>query len=199
MRSHRQGARSSGEATLAIGDGFDGVLAAAQTGAPWAFERLYFDLAPHVANYVRLRGAAEPEDLTSEVFLAVFERLVTFNGGEARFRSWVFTIAHNKAADARRREARRPWREVDDTYALHVQGGDVETEALAALQTANVRELIAELPDSQRDVLLLRIIADLTVGEVAAVLGKSPGAVKQHQRRALAHLRERVEREGVTL
>jgi RNA polymerase sigma factor (sigma-70 family) len=175
------------------------VLTAAQAGAPWAFERLYADLAPQVANYVRLRGAAEPEDLTSEVFLAVFERLAAFEGTEAGFRSWVFTIAHNKAVDARRRLTRRPWTEVDDTDLPDRPGGDVETEALAALETGRVYALLAELPDVQRDVLLLRIIADLTVAQVASALNKSPGAVKQHQRRALAHLRNRLEREGVTL
>lgn len=148
---------------------------------------------------MRLRGATEPEDLTSEVFLAVFERLAAFEGTEARFRSWVFTIAHNKAADAHRRITRRPWTEVDDMHLPDQAGGNVEDEALVMLGAGRVHALLAELPDVQRDVLLLRIIADLTVAQVATAMGKSQGAVKQHQRRALAHLRERLEREGVTL
>lgn len=148
---------------------------------------------------MRLRGAAEPEDLTSEVFLAVFERLALFEGTEAGFRSWVFTIAHNKVADAQRRINRRPWTEVDGAYLPDRPGGDVEDDALVAISAGTVRALLAELPDIQRDVLLLRIVADLTVAQVAAAMGKSQGAIKQHQRRALAHLRERLEREGVTL
>lgn len=184
---------------LAIGEGFDDILHAAQVGAPWAFERLYADLAPQVARYVRMRGVADPEDVTSEVFLAVFERLGDFEGTEPKFRSWLFTIAHRKAADTHRRLARRPWIEVAESEAPDLPGGNVEDEALEAVTTGRVLALLADLPDIQRDVLLLRIVADLTVDQVAEAIGKSPGAVKQHQRRALNELRIRVERAGVTL
>jgi RNA polymerase sigma factor (sigma-70 family) len=148
-----------------------------------------------------MRGAAEPEDLTSEVFLAVFERLSTFKGNEPKFRSWVFTIAHSKLVDARRRMARRPWSEVnvDEVVMTDLRGGDVETEALDALSIKHIQDLLAHLPDVQREVLLLRIIAGLTVPEVAAAMGKSPGAIKQHQRRALTTLRERFQRQDVTI
>ncbi len=175
------------------------MLAAARSGAPWAFERLYADLSPQVANYLTLRGVTDRDDVTSEVFLAVFERLSVFDGSEAQFRSWVFAIAHNKAADVRRREKRRPWAEVGADAALERPGGNGEDEALSSLGTQRIRRLLDDLPEVQREVLVLRIIADLTVEQVAAILGKSNGAIKQHQRRALNLLRERLEREGVTL
>jgi RNA polymerase sigma-70 factor (ECF subfamily) len=70
---------------------------------PWAFERLYADLAPVVAGYLRVQGAAEPEDLTSEVFLGVFTGIDSFEGSETQFRSWVFTIAYSRLVDERRR------------------------------------------------------------------------------------------------
>jgi RNA polymerase sigma factor (sigma-70 family) len=175
------------------------VLAAARSGAPWAFERLYFDLSPQVANYLGLRGVPDRDDVTSEVFLAVFERLATFNGSETKFRSWVFAIAHNKAADVHRRESRRPWSEVSHDVAFDRPGGDVEDEALSSLRAQRVRQLLDRLPDVQREVLALRIVADLTVDQVAAALGKTSGAVKQHQRRALNRLREILLQEGVTL
>lgn len=148
-----------------------------------------------------MQGAAEPEDMTSDVFLAVFERLSAFKGTEQKFRSWVFTIAHSKLVDARRRAARRPWTEinVDDVVVPDPRGGDVETEALDTMSVKHVQDMFARLPDVQREVLLLRIIAGLTVPEVAAALAKSPGAVKQHQRRALTTLRERFQRQDVTL
>lgn len=175
------------------------MLAAACSGAPWAFERLYADLSPQVANYLTLRGVVDRDDVTSEVFIAVFERLATFTGSEAKFRSWVFAIAHNKAADVHRREVRRPWSEVGQDAGLERPGGNVEDEAMSSLEMQGVQRLLDSLPDIQREVLALRIIADLTVEQVAAVLGKSSGAIKQHQRRALNQLRERLQREGVTL
>ncbi|MGH8826316.1 MAG: RNA polymerase sigma factor, partial [Jiangellaceae bacterium] len=76
---------------LAIGAEFEVILDAARSGVPRAFERLYHDLAPAVAGYLRLQGSAEPDDLTSEVFLGVFSGLSSFRGTETQFRSWVFT------------------------------------------------------------------------------------------------------------
>ena len=74
-----------------------------------------------------------------------------------------------------------------------------EDDALVSLATQRVRERIADLPPDQRDVLLLRILGDLTIEQIAVALGKSDGAVKALQRRALAALRKRIEREGVPL
>jgi RNA polymerase sigma-70 factor (ECF subfamily) len=78
-------------------------------------------------------------------------------------------------------------------------GGNVEDEALSSLGAKQVRRLLDSLPEVQRDVLMLRIVGDLTVDQIANVLGKSSGAIKQHQRRALDLLREKFQREGVTL
>ena len=70
-------------------DRFDGqfetVLAAAQRGAPWAFERIFTALSPVVTGYLRVQGAAEPDDLTSEVFVAVLRNVHGFTGNEAGF------------------------------------------------------------------------------------------------------------------
>src|SRR4030095_11607705 len=87
---------------------FDAVLDAAQSGAPWAFERIFTALSPVVTGYLRAQGAHEPEDLSSEVFVAVLRNIGRFTGGEAAFRSWVFTIAHRRLLDERRRHGRRP-------------------------------------------------------------------------------------------
>ncbi len=73
-----------------------------------ALEDLFTTLAPIVAGYLRLQGSAEPDDLTSDVFLGAFRNLDTFRGDEAGFRSWLFTIAHRRLLDERRRLRRRP-------------------------------------------------------------------------------------------
>ena len=169
---------------------FDDVLVAAQTGAAWAFEVLYRDLAPVVTGYLRLHGAAEPDDLASETFIGVFTGLRTFDGDEAGLRAWVFTIGRRRLVDDWRRRGRRPVLAADGDDALReYRGGDVEEDALALLSSRDVHAVCAGLPDDQRDVVLLRILADLTVEQVAAVLGRTAPAVKALQRRALTTLR----------
>src|SRR5881227_3225810 len=171
---------------------FDDVLVAAQAGAPWAFEVLYRDLAPAVTGYLRLHGAAEPDDLASETFLGVFTGLAGFSGDEDALRAWVFTIAHRRLVDDWRRRSRRP-QVADDAgdLAEHV-GGDVEDDVLTRVGAATVQELCGRLPDDQRAVLLLRILADLTVEQVATAMGRSVGSVKALQRRGLRALRAEV-------
>jgi RNA polymerase sigma-70 factor (ECF subfamily) len=173
---------------------FADVLQAARAGAPWAFERLYADLAPAVAGYLRGQRAAEPEDLTSEVFLGVFRGLGSFQGGEQQFRSWVFTIAHRRLQDERRRLARRPPLATMDP-AVSLPGGDAEREALDALGEQWVWQLTARLSADQRTVLLLRVVGDLTAEEVARVTGRTEGAVRALQRRGLEALRRMIANE----
>jgi RNA polymerase sigma-70 factor (ECF subfamily) len=172
---------------------FDDVLAAAQAGAAWAFEVLYRDLSPVVTGYLRLHGAAEPDDLASETFLGVFTGLAGFSGDEDALRSWVFTIAHRRLIDDWRRRSRRP-QVTDDAGDLSlVPGGDAEDDALLRVGTDDVHRMCAGLPDDQRSVLLLRVLADLTVEQVASVMGRSVGAVKALQRRGLRTLRDRLD------
>jgi RNA polymerase sigma-70 factor (ECF subfamily) len=186
-----------------IGEAFDEVLAAAQAGAGWAFARLYESVAGPVSGYLRCQGVGDPEDATSDVFLAVFTRLAGFVGGEAQFRSWVFTIAHHRVVDHRRRVARRPASESFDVLGPDpVAAGhrpSAEADALDQLGTGRVEQVLAQLAPDQRDVLSLRILADLTVDQVASALGKRPGAVKALQRRGLETLRRKLVGEGVPL
>ncbi|MGY1600841.1 RNA polymerase sigma factor [Geodermatophilus sp. SYSU D00815] len=180
---------------MRTGPVFDEVLAAAQAGAGWAFEVLYRDLAPAVTGYLRLHGAAEPDDLASETFIGVFTGLAGFSGDEAGLRAWVFTIAHRRLLDDWRRRSRRP-QVVDDPGDLTASiGGDVEDDALTRIGADTVQRLCGGLPADQRSVLLLRILADLTVEQVGEVLGRSVPSVKALQRRGLRTLRDRLERE----
>lgn len=172
---------------------FDDVLGAARTGAAWAFEVLYRDLAPVVTGYLRLHGAAEPDDLASETFIGVFTGLAGFTGDEAALRSWVFTIAHRRLVDDWRRRSRRPQITDDAEDLSGLVGGDVEDDVLVRAGAEDVHRLCAGLPDDQRAVLLLRILADLTVEQVAQVMSRSIGSVKALQRRGLRTLRQQLE------
>jgi RNA polymerase sigma-70 factor (ECF subfamily) len=178
---------------------FDTVLAAARAGEARGVERIFLVLSPVVEGYLRLQGAAEPQDLTSEVFLAVVRNIGSFEGDEASFRSWVFTIAHRRLLDERRRATRRPAPAPLDEAYHHRAGDDVERSALDAVASEQVRALCERLGPNQRDVLLLRLLGQLTVEEAADVLDKSPGAVKALQRRGFRALARLIEREGVPL
>jgi RNA polymerase sigma factor (sigma-70 family) len=189
-----------------IGPGFEQVLAAARANAGWAFTRLYDDVAPAVAGYLKAQGVREHEDMTSEVFLAAFSKLATFSGTETGFRSFVFTIAHRRIVDGRRAATRRPHAapldDVDPDRQTGVASpgtGTAEDDALARMGAERVHRILARLPPDQRDVLTLRIVADLTVDQVALALDKTPGAVKALQRRALEALRREFARQGATL
>lgn len=134
-----------------------------------------------------------------EVFLRVARDLKGFNGDESGFRSWVFMITHHRLVDERRLLNRRQ----DEPASLEDledrRGGDVEREAMAAISAGEVRRIIEGLASDQRDVLLLRILAGLTVEEVARIVGKRPTAVKALQRRGLAAIRRKIERSVVSL
>lgn len=181
-----------------FGPGFDSVLQAARTGAPWALERLYTALSPAVLGYLRVQGAADPEDLANEVFLGVFRRIPSFEGTEHAFRSWVFTIAHSRLVDDRRRASRRPLI-AGDVDRPEQPGGNAEQDAMERLSSQRVQSLCEQLVPDQRDVLLLRLMAGLTVEAIADALGKTEGAVKALQRRGLANLRKLLEHDPVSL
>jgi RNA polymerase sigma factor (sigma-70 family) len=175
-------------------DELDLLVAAARSGGGWAFGRLWEQLAPPVAAYLRGRGVRDADDVTSEVFLAAFRGIGRFQGDGVAFRSWLFTIAHHKGVDVHRRPATREVL-VDAVAAGAGHGLDPDrsrsAEDVAMEQIAGDEALqqMAKLTDDQRAVLLLRVVADLSLAETAEVLGKPVGAVKALQHRALARLR----------
>lgn len=179
--------------------GFDEVLAAARLGQPWALSALFRSYAGPVAGYVRARSPAEPDDLVSEIFTSVFTSLDRFSGDEADFRGWLFTIAQRRVVDELRRRSRRV---ETTTYAPEDdrrQVASAEQGSLDRMGEQWVRGVLDRLVPDQREVLLLRILGDLTVEQVAGLVGKSPGAVKALQRRGLVAAEKIVRAEGVPL
>jgi RNA polymerase sigma-70 factor (ECF subfamily) len=172
------------------------VLERARAGSDVAFEVVFHELSPAVAGYLRMNGVAEVDELTNEVFAQVHRGLPRFTGDWGGFRSWVFTIAHHRMVDDARRARRRPLVATADV-AEEAATGDVESEALERLSDERLHRLLALLSEDQRRVLLLRVVADLPLEDAAATLGKTVGAVKSLQHRALASLRRALEREEV--
>jgi len=173
------------------------LVEAAQAGSVSAFERLYRAMAAQVVSYLRWHRVSDPDGLTNDVFAQVHRKISTFQGDEQGFRSWVFTIAHHRMIDDRRRSQRQPFVagevEVEDHRAM----GDVEDDAFAVLGSDRVRELLNVLSPDQKAVVLLRVVADLSVEEVAGILGKREGAIKALQHRAMGALRRHLSRTAV--
>lgn len=172
-----------------IGPDFPAVLAAAQVGEEWAVELLYRGLHPAVLAFATSRVGGEAEDLAADVFVAVAAGLVRFKGDERDLRRWVFSIAYRKVGESWRRTRRR---KTDPTplqdLAPRLPLGDAEADALDGLSTSEALAAITRLGSPQAEVVLLRIVADLSVDEVAAIVGKRPGAVRALQHRALIRL-----------
>jgi RNA polymerase sigma factor (sigma-70 family) len=134
------------------------------------------------------------ESLANEVLAQVHRNLHSFTGDAPAFRSWVFTIAHHRMVDDRRANGRRPTIadvEIQESTVI----GNAEDDALDVLGDSRLREMLDGLSADQRDVLLLRIVADLSLEDVAIALGKRRGAIKSLQHRALATLRRQLDRE----
>jgi RNA polymerase sigma factor (sigma-70 family) len=177
----------------------DEIVAAAARGEGAAFRAVYESLAPAVLGYLRAKGVADPEAVTSDVFVAVLPKLDRLAGGAAGLRKLVFCIAHARMVDDYRERARRPQaiEYAPDTDRRTVISAEDTVQAEFA--SARVIEVLAMLPTDQREVLALRVVADLSVEQVAEIMGRSAGAVKQLQRRGLAAIRQAVEERQVRL
>jgi RNA polymerase sigma-70 factor, ECF subfamily len=178
---------------------FTSLLESAREGSEAAWQELYQGLAPVVLGYLRVNGAPDPEDVLSEVFLQVARDIATFDGEERGFRSWVFTIAHHRLIDARRHSARRPVELAAEPPEPVDHADDAAEEALSRLGIEEVHRVLEAISEEQRAVLVLRVVGDLSIEDVAKVVGKRPGAVKALQRRGLAAVKRELTRTGVTL
>ena len=178
------------EFTEGMGARFDQTLTAAKAGGEWAWRELYRGTAPALARYLRGRGVPDVEDVVGDTFVRVVRHVDGFVGDEGAFRTWVFTIARHLVVDSARRRQRRPSDATPDV-TLRALGpvGNAEDEAMAVMGTAGVHAALEALTADQRDVVLLRVLGDLSIAEVAQVLGRREGSVKMLQSRAMATLR----------
>jgi RNA polymerase sigma factor (sigma-70 family) len=175
------------------------MIDAARGGDEHAWAEIYGELAPAVLGYLRGSAAPDPEDTLAETFLQVARDLRRFEGDWQRFRAWVFTIAHHRLIDARRSVARRPVDLVEEVpEPLAEAAPDAAELAIDRVSAADMRRVLAALSDEQRAVVLMRVVGDLSIAQVAEALGKQPGAVKQLQRRGLAAVKRELGRQGVT-
>src|SRR5437868_8703000 len=174
------------------------LVARGQQGDRDALEELYLIHFDRIYSYlhVSVGNRHDAEDLTTQTFLKMLESIGKFRWGAAPFSAWLFRIAHNLAMDHFRASRRwQPEEEVPEPEAD--ESTSAEAGALDAIGRKSMLELIDDLSGEQQQVLTLKLVFGFSNGEAATILGKTEGAVKSLQHRALVTLHKKLEKEGV--
>ena len=168
-------------------------LAAARRREPAAVTRIYTAYAPALFRFfmAAVSDRHQAEDLTGTTFVSAIESLPRFRGPIEALGGWLFQIARHDLYDHRRKQSRSRIEPLDDNLTEAAASDaivDPEELAIDRLEGSRVMGALRELSPDQREVLLLRMAGGMTAPEVAAVLGKTTGAVKALQHRGLASL-----------
>lgn len=157
---------------------------------PAAFAALYRRYLDRVYGYAfyMLGDHHDAEDATERAFLSALRAIGRFRSDGGTFRAWLFRIAHNELANALRRRARHSAASLDDVFA---SAEDDPAHVVGALdESRRVRRAVSALPDDRRQVIVLRFVDGLSAREIGVVLGRSEGAIRVLQHRALRDLAE---------
>ena len=169
------------------------LVARGQQGDRDALEELYLIHFDRIYSYlhVSVGNRHDAEDLTTQTFLKMLEKIGSFKWRSAPFSAWLFRIAHNLAMDHFR--ARRRWQPEEEVP--EPPGEEEPSAELVAMRTIgreSMLQLIENLSPEQQQVLTLKFVFNLPNAEVAAILDKTEGAVKSLQHRALASLQKQI-------
>jgi len=173
----------------------DSALIARAKKDPEAFGLLYERHVGKIYNYIyyRVGDALLAEDLTASVFLNVLEAIQSNRSWRTSFSGWLYRIAHNVVVDHFRRRGKL--RELPLDERLVSMEEDPYKSAELSLEVECLKRAIRGLTSDQAEVIILKFIEDLTNAEVAQIMGKTEGAIKSLQYRALASLRKKLKSE----
>jgi len=163
-------------------------LDAARRGDRDALAELWRTHQAPLLRYLRARRAPSPDDLASQVWIDIARSIDRFEGEADDFRRWLFTIAQRRSVDEIRRVVRRS--DLAVRAADHVVGADLELDRLDAVDRAIA--LVSALPDNLAEAVMLRVVNDLPIVDVAAVMGTTEGNVRVLVHRGLARLRRKI-------
>jgi RNA polymerase sigma-70 factor, ECF subfamily len=167
----------------------------AQKGERAALEELYLIHFDRIYSYlhVSVGNRHDAEDLTTQTFLKMLESIGRFRWQSAPFSAWLFRIAHNLAMDHFRANKRwQPEEDVPEPEPDEVTSA--ETGALESIGRKSMLELIEDRSPEQQQVLTLKFVFNFANAEAATILGKTEGAIKSLQHRALVSLQKQLER-----
>src|SRR6266540_5939402 len=164
-----------------------------QQGDREALEELYLLHFDRIYSYLHMSvgNRHDAEDLTTQAFLKMLEAIGRFRWQKAPFSAWLFRIAHNLAMDHFRATRRwQPEEEVPEPEGA--EESSAEEAALEAIGRRSMLQLIESLSPEQQQVLTLKFVFSFSNGEAATILGKTEGAVKSLQHRALVSLQKQI-------
>ena len=167
----------------------------AQQGDRDALEELYLLHYDRVHRYLRLTvgNPHDAEDLTTQTFLKMLESIGRFQWRSVPFSAWLFRIAHNLAMDHFR--ATKRWQPEENVPEPEPdEATSAEAGALESIGRKSMLELIDDLSPEQQQVLTLKFVFNFANAEAATILGKTEGAIKSLQHRALASLQKQLEK-----
>jgi RNA polymerase sigma-70 factor (ECF subfamily) len=167
----------------------------AQGGDRDALEELYLLHFDRIYSYlhVSVGNKHDAEDLTTQTFLKMLESIGRFRWQSAPFSAWLFRIAHNLAMDHFR--ANRRWQpEEEPPEPRDSEELSAEEAALHSIGRKSMLQLIEGLSLDQQQVLTLKFVFNFSNGEAATILGKTEGAIKSLQHRALASLQKQIDK-----
>jgi RNA polymerase sigma-70 factor (ECF subfamily) len=165
----------------------------AQQGDRDALEELYLIHFDRIYGYLHMSvgNRHDAEDLTTQTFVKMLESIGRFRWRSAPFSAWLFRIAHNLAMDHFR--SRRRWQPEEDVpEPVGSEEPSAEFEAMKSIGRQSMLELIETLSPEQQQVLTLKFVFNFANADVATILGKTEGAIKSLQHRALASLQKQV-------
>lgn len=161
-----------------------------------AFDVLYRRYLSRVYGYAfyELGNHHDAEDVTERIFLSALKGIDRYRDTGSTFRAWLFRIAHNAVANAHRSRSRRRSEPLPDDPAWPAPNTDPAGLVTRADELHAALRAVASLPQDRRQVVLLRFVDGLSAAEIGEVLGRSPGAVRVLQHRALRELASRLGR-----
>ena len=175
---------------------FDTRLSLARAGDRRAAAELYLAYQPFLLRYLRSQERNVAEDLAAEVWVAAARALPDFEGDESGFRAWLFTVARRRVIEHRRKGLRRRTDPVEpDTFDALSGPGDPGDRAASTVDAERAVELmVRHLSADQTEVLLLRVVADLSASQVAELMGRTEAWVRLTQHRGLKRLATQMDR-----
>ncbi len=176
---------------------FRGRLLAAQQGDEDAFATIWAEFQPGLLRYLVVKAAPVAEDLAADTWLRVLRALPSFEGDESGFRAWLYTTARNRMIDWFRGSERKVQFIDDSKLAVMPASNCVETDAAEQSETDAALALIAKLPPDQAEAVMLRVVGGLDGVAVAAIMNRSPGAVRVLCHRGLRRLERMLEESKV--
>ncbi len=171
------------------------LLKAAKDGDHDAFGTLYGRYVTPVYRflYAHLGNCMDAEDLTGEVFMRAWRSMGSYRQQGLPFSAFLFRIARNAVVDHYRKNRHNGSTDLEDLSYLPDKGNDPGTQAQLNLENAELRARLGQLREDYQSVLIARFISGLSPEETAAAMGKTTGAVRVLQHRALAALRKLLE------